>query len=98
VDLCVAVELRRETELGASTTVRVNRHGALVRSPRMLAVGDELEVRNLLSGEAGRFRVAWAGPTVDNARLFDLGLELLDERPGFWGARYEHLSRWAQDH
>jgi hypothetical protein len=96
VDLCVAVELRQSQEIGASTTVRVNRHGALLRAPQRLGVGEQLQVRNLVSGESSWFRVAWAGPSDDASRWFELGIEMLEQRPRFWGARYEHLSRLAQ--
>jgi hypothetical protein len=96
VDLCVAVELRQQEEIGASTTVRVNRHGALLRAPQPLGVGEQLQVRNLVSGESSWFRVAWAGPADDDSRSYDLGIEMLEQRPRFWGARYEHLTRLAQ--
>ena len=98
VSLCVAVELRHGQDIGASTTVRVNRHGALVRLSRLLPIGSMLEMRNLVSGEAGRFRVAWVGPADQGTRLFDIGVEMLDVKPSFWGARYEHLSVRALSH
>jgi hypothetical protein len=69
-------------------TAVVNRHGALVLSPRSYDLGARLRLRNLESGERVDARVVWAGGT-DESGSHKLGIEFTEERPNFWGQEYE---------
>jgi hypothetical protein len=61
--------------------------GALVLAPIDWADGCELRIENVETGQTARFRVVWSGGE-DLPGRFKLGLELLDERPSFWGPRF----------
>jgi len=69
-------------------TVEVSRHGGLVLSPVAHPAGAALVIKSLETGESARCRVAWCGGAVAPG-LYRLGLELVEERPGFWGPEYE---------
>ncbi|HET7291151.1 MAG TPA: PilZ domain-containing protein [Vicinamibacteria bacterium] len=69
-------------------TAVVNRHGALLLSPRAYAEGTALRIRNLESDESVACSVVWSGGT-DDANSHKLGVEFAEERPDFWGAEYE---------
>lgn len=69
-------------------TAVVNRHGALVLSPRSYELGTSLRLRNLESGERVACRVVWSGGQ-DETSSHKLGVEFSEERPDFWGRDYE---------
>lgn len=69
-------------------TAVVNRHGALVLSPRSYELGTALRLRNLESGGRVACRVVWSGGQ-DETRSHKLGVEFSEERPDFWGRDYE---------
>jgi hypothetical protein len=73
-------------------TAVVNRHGALILSPRSYGAEAELRVRHLEWDSPARFRVVWEGG-ADQGGWHKLGIELLDERPNFWGPDYEREVR-----
>jgi hypothetical protein len=81
-------------EIGTSAcsahTVIVSRHGALVLSRLAGVEGTRLDVWNLESGEKARFRVVFDGGE-ELPGLHKLGIEPVDDRPGFWGPEYEEL-------
>jgi hypothetical protein len=71
-----------------SRTAVVNRHGALLLSPRSYDLGTEIRVKNLESGQRVSCRVVWAGGQ-DDSGSHKLGVEFSEERPEFWGREYE---------
>jgi len=72
--------------LGQSAVV--NRHGALILCGVSASDGDEIQVTNTVSGESARCRIVWAGGE-DETGLKKYGIELLEERPRFWGFEVE---------
>jgi hypothetical protein len=75
-------------------TAVVNREGALILSPRSYGPDAELRVRHLDWESAARFRVVWEGG-ADQGGWHKLGIEMLEERPNFWGPDYEKAVREA---
>jgi hypothetical protein len=73
-------------ECSASTAV-VNRHGALILSPRPYPEESELRIRLLEREGTAPFRVVWVGEP-DETGIHHLGVERLDEGPDFWGPEY----------
>ena len=69
-------------------TAVVNRHGALVLSPRSYELGTSLRLRNLESEARVACRVVWTGGQ-DEAGSHKLGVEFSEERPDFWGRDYD---------
>ena len=69
-------------------TAVVNEHGALILCGMTAADGDEVRVTNTVSGESVACRVVWAGDE-DETGLRKYGIELLEERPRFWGFEVE---------
>lgn len=66
----------------------MNRHGALVLSPRPYDLGTPLRMRNLESGQRVACRVVWAGGSDDGGN-YKLGVEFSEERPDNWGPEYK---------
>ena len=66
----------------------VNRHGAMILCPVRYPEGSMLEVFTMATRQSARFRVVWSGGE-DLPGRYKVGLELLDERPSFWGPEYE---------
>ena len=91
VMLRVPLRLEAEGASGAAHTVIVNRQGALVLGRLRCAEGLPLEVWNLETGERARCRVVLYGGE-DLPGLHKLGIVLMEDRPGFWGAEYEELA------
>jgi len=73
---------------GLGETAVVNEHGALILSAVSAEDGDEIRVTNMVSGESVGCRVVWAG-NEDETGLKKYGIELLEERPLFWGFEVE---------
>ena len=69
-------------------TAVVNSHGALILCGASAADGDEIRITNTVSGESVVCRVVWAGGE-DETGLKKYGIELLEERPLFWGFEIE---------
>ena len=70
-------------------TAVVNEHGALIMCGVNAADGDEVRVTNTVSGESVACRIVWAAGDEDEAGLKKYGIELLEERPRFWGFEVE---------
>jgi hypothetical protein len=90
--IMLRVPLRIEigTSACSAHTVIVSRHGALILSRLAGAEGTRLDVWNLESGEQARFRVVFDGGE-ELPGLHKLGIEPVDDRPGFWGPEYEEM-------
>lgn len=73
-------------------TAVVNRNGALLLSPREYPEETVLRIRHLERSGAGTFKVVFAGGQ-DETGFFKLGVELMEERPDFWGPDYEKAVR-----
>lgn len=71
--------------LGEGRTAVVNGHGALVLCALDAADGDAVTLTNLESRDSAACRVVWAGGADAASGLQKYGLELLENRPGFWG-------------
>jgi len=82
----------RGTAHRAETSV-VSDHGALVLAPFTCPRGSELEVENAETGGTARARVVWGwfGDARHETR-FRLGVEFVEEPPGFWGSDYERVA------
>ena len=65
-------------------TVVVNRHGALILSPRPFGADSFIKVLNQESGQTVLCRVAWCGGQ-DLPGLHKIGIEIMAEVPRFWG-------------
>jgi hypothetical protein len=72
-------------------TAVVNRGGGMVLSPVSCVEESILHAANPETGQTAHLRVVWCGGE-DFPGRFKVGLEFLDERPSFWGARYEALA------
>lgn len=81
------LRVERDGVVWNAETAVVHGSGALVLSPIQCSEECELRVENVETGQLARFRVVWCGDE-DLPGRFKLGLELLDERPSFWGPRY----------
>jgi len=90
VTLRVPLRVEGEGSAGGAHTVIVNRHGALVLCRLACAEGIRLDVWNLETGERALFRVVLYGGE-DLPGLHKLGIELLEDRPAFWGPAYEEM-------
>lgn len=88
--LRVPLRIEMGTSACSAHTVIVSRHGALVLCRLAGAEGTRLDVWNLETGEQARFRVAFCGGE-ELPGLYKLGIELVDDRPAFWGPEYEEL-------
>ncbi len=73
-------------------TAVVNRQGAMLLSPRPYPLDTELRLRQLEGTGSMRFRVVWDGGS-DDTGSHKIGIEMLEERPDFWGAEYEQAVR-----
>jgi PilZ domain len=82
------VPIRLEAPGGASGTGRtavVNRHGALILCSIETPDGGDVQITNTQTGESAAGRVIWAGGKDAATGLVKYGVELLDDRPNFWG-------------
>jgi hypothetical protein len=91
VMLRVPLRIEADGASGAAHTVIVNRQGALVLGRLRCAEGVPLDVWNLETGERALCRVVLYGGE-DLPGLHKLGIVLMEDRPGFWGAEYEELA------
>jgi hypothetical protein len=91
--IMLRVPLRVEVGTSACSahTVIVSRHGALILCRLAGAEGTRVDVWNLETGEQARFRIAFHGGE-ELPGLHKLGIELADDRPGFWGSEYEAMA------
>ena len=95
--ICLDIPVGLSAERGPSvpgTAAIVNRHGALVLSPIRCAEGDVLSITNLTSNESALCRVVYLSAPGDG-REQRLGVEFMEELPGFWGELYETLQAQA---
>jgi hypothetical protein len=91
VALHVPIRVVAEKAKGTNAhTAVVNRHGALILCPVRYDEGAEVEIWNLNSGEHTRARIVWYGGQ-DLPGLHKEGVELLENRPTFWGWEYDEL-------
>lgn len=90
VMLRVPLRIEIGTSACSAHSVIVSRHGALVLCRLAGSEGTRLDVWNLETGEQARFRIAFNGGE-ELPGLYKLGIEMLDERPAFWGADYEEM-------
>jgi hypothetical protein len=60
----------------------------MVLAPQQYPEEATIEVWNVESGESARFHQVWYGGE-DLPGLHKLGIEMLEERPEFWGPEYE---------
>ena len=74
-------------DLPAHTRV-INRHGALILSPRSWPLETRVQMLNPKSGRSSLCRVAWEGGEEGSTGSYKLGLELLHPIPDFWGDDY----------
>lgn len=72
-------------------TAVVNDHGALVLAPVHVEPGTNLTVTNQATGRSVPCKVVWSGDETA-AHEVKLGLEMLDDCPGFWGLDFEAAS------
>lgn len=73
--------------LPAHTRV-LNRHGALVMSPRPWTAETRVLMLNPKTGRSALCRVVWEGGEEASTGVYKLGLELLEPAPDFWGDDY----------
>ncbi|HSB60883.1 MAG TPA: redoxin domain-containing protein [Vicinamibacteria bacterium] len=88
VGLRVRIVLDAEGNPHPAETAAVNRHGALVLSPVPHREQAELVLSNLQSGDTARCRVVWCSGESPSGQ-HTLGIELLEDRPEFWGPEYQ---------
>ncbi len=65
----------------------INRHGAMVFSTQTWPAETHLEMQNQKTQDAVRVRVVWSGGQ-ERPGLFKFGVEMLEDRPQFWGEDY----------
>ncbi len=68
-------------------TAVINRHGAMVITPEAYPSGTHLEMQNQRTKESTMCRVIWSGGE-QRPGLYKMGLEMLEDHPGFWGEDY----------
>ncbi len=73
---------------GLGETAVVNEHGALILCAVSAEDGEEIRLINMVSGESVGCRVVWGG-SEDETGLKKYGVELLEDRPLFWGFEVE---------
>jgi len=86
--LRVPIEIQGLGKPVRSHTVVVNRHGALVLSPRRFEEEELVRIQNLANEEKTLCCVVWCGGE-ELPGLYKLGLEILGGSQRFWGAPYE---------
>jgi len=96
VVLRVPLEIKGpEAECAGSSAV-VNRQGALIVCPVRYPAETVLEITDVRAAQSARFRVVRAGDE-DFPGRFRLGVELLEEGPGFWGPEYDERVALERD-
>lgn len=65
----------------------INRQGALLVGPESWAADTRFAMLNPDTKQSAVCRVVWNSPS-DQAGLWLLGVEFLQERPDFWGSAY----------
>jgi hypothetical protein len=65
----------------------INRHGAMVLAAESYPRGAHVEMQNQNTKESVRCRVVWNGGET-RPGLYKMGLEMLEDHPGFWGPDY----------
>jgi len=92
----VPIEVASEGVVVSGRTAVVNRHGALILCGINCADGEVLEVRNKTTHEAVACRVVWCGSEVIDAER-KLGIEMLEDRPEFWGLDFSALAEQGSE-
>ncbi|HLY59987.1 MAG TPA: PilZ domain-containing protein [Terriglobia bacterium] len=71
-------------------TITLNRHGARIVSPRLLASGQTVDITNLVSRREAKFRVV--GPLSPHSEKGgEWGVECLDGQENIWGIKFPPL-------
>jgi hypothetical protein len=68
-------------------TAVISRHGAMVMAAEAYPSGTHLEMQNQKTKESTPCRVVWIGGE-QRPGLYKMGLEMLEDHPGFWGNEY----------
>lgn len=76
-----------EGPLITADTAVISKHGALILCSENWPPETTLEMQNQKTGESCKCRVVWFGGEHQPG-LFKLGVEMLEERPNFWGDDY----------
>lgn len=71
----------------SAEAVVVSRNGALLQTRSALPSGTIIEVTNHFSKSAEKFRVVWASDRQTTGQ-YNLGVESVVPREGFWGVRF----------
>lgn len=75
-------------------TLVVNTHGCLVYLKAPLPEGMDVELRNGVSDEVRKGRVAWSGEVTLDGRN-KVGIELEEADAAFLGPQYAEFARWV---
>jgi hypothetical protein len=81
----IPVILKREGRAITAVTGVVNDEGGLVISPEDLPLGYVCPMQHFDTKKTAKVRVVWNGG-LDELGSYKLGVEFVDEAPGFWGA------------
>jgi hypothetical protein len=88
-ELRIAVSCAGETVPGR--TGMLSRFGALILCSLNLHEGDELTVTNRASGDSVACRVVWCGDMIVTGER-KYGVEMVEDRPSFWGMDFTGLA------
>jgi len=80
----IPIQISGEGPVCQGVTAVVNREGAMVLAAGSYHMGAVVRVQNLRSNESAQFRVIWDGGQEPGGQV-KLGIEMLEERPDFWG-------------
>lgn len=72
----------------------INSHGCLVLLKAPIAAGQSVELVNLETKDKASGRVVWSGAVEPDGRA-QVGIDLENPNPEFWGKRYTEFLRWA---
>lgn len=90
--LTVPLQVRGADPKGAEfkenmRTITLNRHGARIMSPRLLASGQTIHITNLVSHREAKFRVV--GPLSPHSEKGgEWGVECIDGQENIWGIKF----------
>jgi hypothetical protein len=89
-EIRIAVTCGEETVPGRTNVL--SRHGALILCSLNLHLGEELTVTNRATGEATACHVVWCGDMVISTGERKFGVEMAEDRPGFWGIDFSGMA------
>jgi hypothetical protein len=87
------VLIRDGAPIVAHTAV-INRHGALILTEQNWPPESHFEMQNQKTRDSSRCRVVWIGG-ADRPGLYKIGVELLEDKPDFWGDDYPYAEEPA---